>query len=63
MEGLGAIIALILAVMFGPPLLFLILGLSKRKSNPESAKIFYILSATWLIVGGGICATILTGVQ
>ena len=59
MNGIGAIIALILFVMFGPPLVLVILGLSRQKTNTQAAKVFYILAAVWLIVGGGTCATIL----
>jgi hypothetical protein len=60
MEGLGVLIILILGLMFGPPVLFLIIGLRKRTTNKESAKIFYILAAAWLVGGGGICASLLT---
>jgi hypothetical protein len=61
MDGIGIIIFLVLAVMFGPPLVFLIVGLKKRTSNKESAKVFYILAAVYLVIGGGICASLLTG--
>jgi hypothetical protein len=33
MEGIGLIIFLILAVMFGPPIVFFIVGLNKRSTN------------------------------
>ena len=59
MEGIGQLIALILVVMFGPPVAFFIIGLVKRKSNPEAAKIFYIVAIVYLLVGGGICASML----
>jgi hypothetical protein len=54
------ILGIILLVMFGPPLLFLILGLARRKTDKEIAKLFYVLAAGWLIVGGGICASLVT---
>jgi quinol-cytochrome oxidoreductase complex cytochrome b subunit len=54
-----ALILLILLVMFGPPVLFLIVGLVKRSRNQDSAKVFFILGAVWLLVGGGICASLL----
>ena len=60
MESLETIILLIMLIMFGPPLLFAIIGFVQRKSNKRIAKIFFILAAVWLIVGGGICATIMT---
>lgn len=54
-----ALILVILLVMFGPPVLFLIVGLAKRNRNQDSAKVFFILGAVWLLVGGGICASLL----
>jgi hypothetical protein len=60
MEGIGTFIFLILLVMFGPPLLFTIIGFVMRNSNKQAAKIFFILAAGWLIIGGGICASIMT---
>jgi hypothetical protein len=54
------IILLILAVMFGPPLILLIIGLNKRAQRPDSAKVFYILAVVYLLIGGGICASILS---
>lgn len=60
MNGIGILIGIILFIMFGPPVLFAIIGLSKRKTDKKSAKVFYIIAIAWLIAGGGICATILT---
>lgn len=47
----------VILLMFGPPVVFLILGIVKRKK--ESGKVFLILAVTWLLVGGGICASLL----
>jgi hypothetical protein len=57
---LETIIFLVLLVMFGPPVLFMILGAVKRTSNKETSKIFFVLAAVWLLVGGGICASIIS---
>jgi 4-amino-4-deoxy-L-arabinose transferase-like glycosyltransferase len=57
---LETIIFLVLLVMFGPPVLFMILGAVKRTSNKETSKIFFVLAAVWLLVGGGICASIMS---
>jgi hypothetical protein len=54
------IILLILAVMFGPPILFLSMGIRRRKINPDSAKMFYILTVVYLIVAGGVCYSLLS---
>jgi hypothetical protein len=57
--GLIVLIGLILGVMFGPPLLLLIIGLYKRKTKPETAKVLFILAGIYVLIGGGICATLL----
>jgi len=59
MDGIGTLIALILGIMFGPPLLFFIIGFNKRTSDKNTSKVFFILGVVWLVVGGGICASIL----
>ena len=59
MEGIGVLIAIMYAALIGPPLIFLIIGLSKRKSNPVKAKPFFILAVVYLLIGGGICASLL----
>lgn len=59
MEGLEILLALILLVMFGPPLLFLILGFVKMKTNKSASKVFFILCFAWVIIGGGICASMI----
>lgn len=57
------IILLIFAVIFGPPLLLLSIGLSKRKTSPDSAKACYIIAVVYLIIAGGICASILVNIK
>jgi len=59
MEGIGTLIAICFSITFAPPIVFFIIGLIKRKS--EKGKVFFILAAVWFIVGGGICASILSG--
>jgi len=54
-------IGLILGVMFGVPLVLIIIGLVRLRKKDNSAKIFLILGFAWLIVGLGICATLLNG--
>jgi hypothetical protein len=57
MNDYGIIILLVLAVIFGPPLVLVVIGLYQRKHNPSRSKTFFILAALYLLVGGGICAT------
>mgnify|MGYP003578790379 CR=1 FL=1 len=59
MEGIGTLILICFAITFGPPVLFFIVGLVRHiKKDLQAAKVFYILAAVWLIVGGGTCASI-----
>ena len=53
------IFAIIFGIMFGPPLILLLIGLSRRKTNPDTAKKFYIAAVVYLIVSGGICASLM----
>ncbi len=53
--NLDGLVAMILMVMLGPPVLFLGIGLLVRKSNPKAAKICYILAGVYMLVGLGIC--------
>ena len=62
MDGLGFLIFVILGIMFGPPLLLLVVGIRKqREGNKKSANVFYILATTWLICALGLCGSILLG--
>ena len=60
--GILIIFALIIGVMLGPPILFLIVGLRKRNTSPDSAKMYYTLAVVYLIVAGGTCYSIINGV-
>ena len=57
------IILLVFAVMFGPPIIFTIIGLDKRKVDADKAKGYYLLAVLYLIVAGGICATMLANLR
>ena len=57
------IFVLIIAVLLGPPLALIFTGLAWRKDKPDRAKLFYILAVVYLIVSGGICASILTNLR
>lgn len=58
---LGGLIILILGVMFGPPFLLVVIGISKRNENPDTAKKLYIFAAVYVLISCGICASILMG--
>jgi hypothetical protein len=61
MEGLGLLIFLCFALTFAPPIIFLFIGLIRRRRNKDNATVFFILSAVWFIIGGGTCASIMMG--
>ena len=61
MEGIGTLIAICFLITFGPPALFLLIGLLKWKSDRSKAKIFLILGTVWLIIGGGACLNLIVG--
>jgi len=52
------IIAIILFIMFGPPIILTIIG--SNKPDKKKAKIFYIIAVTYLIIGLGICGSIIS---
>ena len=59
MNGLGELSLMFFSVWFGPPAIFAIIGLVKRKSDPAAAKGFFIFAVVWVLIGGGICLSLL----
>ncbi|GAA0890439.1 hypothetical protein GCM10009122_01170 [Fulvivirga kasyanovii] len=58
-NALLGLMIMILVIIFGPPLLFLILGIVFRKKDAKRAKVFFILSGVYLLIAGGICGTLM----
>ncbi|UNY99750.1 hypothetical protein MQE36_05240 [Zhouia spongiae] len=58
--NLDGLFVLIFLVMFGPPVMLTLIGIILRK-NKKAAKVFYILAVTYLIIGLGLCASIMIG--
>lgn len=50
---------LILAIMFGPALIFTFMGAYFRKKNIKTAKVFFILAVVYLIISFGICGSMM----
>lgn len=49
---------LIFLIMFGPPLIVGLIGLVLfRKQRKKAAKIFFIIAGVYLVVGLGICGS------
>ncbi len=60
--NLGGLVALILFIMFGPPLLFLLIGIVLfTKQKKKSGKIFCILAGVYLLISLGICGFYMVG--
>ncbi|QLG45390.1 hypothetical protein [Costertonia aggregata] len=59
--NLDGLIYFFAVIMFGPALLFAIIGLLIRKKNPKAAKVFYILAGVYLLVSLGVCGGLMSG--
>lgn len=46
-------------ITFGIPVILFIVGSTYKERSKDFAKTFYIIAAVWLLIGGGICATIM----
>lgn len=57
--NLDGLFILILSIMFGPPLLLTFIGFIVKKNAPKSAKVLFILAALYLLIGLGICGSML----
>jgi len=57
--NLDGIIYLILGIMLGPPLILILIGLALKGNQPKAAKVFYILAGLYLIIGLGICGSLM----
>ena len=50
---------IVLAIMFGPPIVFFLIGLSYRHKRPKTAKVFYIIATVYLLISLGICGSMM----
>ncbi|MCM0665676.1 hypothetical protein [Flavobacterium tyrosinilyticum] len=58
--NLSGLVAIFVAIMVGPPILMTIIGFAVKKNSPNGAKVCFIIGALYLIVGLGICGTLLS---
>ncbi|HHC79654.1 MAG TPA: hypothetical protein ENK46_07220 [Flavobacteriia bacterium] len=57
---LGGAILMVLLIMFGPPLMLLLVGIGLRvKEKKKAAKVLFILAALYLLISLGICGTMM----
>ncbi|WP_431108040.1 hypothetical protein [Winogradskyella poriferorum] len=61
LENLDSLIALIVAIMFGPSIILTIVGLAQFRKNKKTAKILFIIATVYLIVSLGICGALIMG--
>ena len=56
---LGGLIIILVLLMIGPPVLLSIIGFLIKKNSPKTAKILFILAALYLLIGLGICGSLI----
>ncbi len=59
MDFSGLIVVLVL-IMIGPPVLLTIIGFIIKKNSPKAAKILFVFGALYLLVGLGICGSLIS---
>lgn len=57
--GLGGLVVILVLIMIGPPILLTIIGLVINKNQPKAAKVLYILASVYLLIGLGICGSLM----
>lgn len=57
--GLGDLVVILVLIMIGPPILLTIIGLVINKNHPKAAKVLYILASVYLLIGLGICGSMM----
>ncbi|MEL1239887.1 hypothetical protein [Flavobacterium flavipallidum] len=58
--NLNGLIIFILGIMIGPPIILTLIGFAVKKQSPKGAKVLFILAALYLLIGLGICGSLLT---
>ncbi|MFD2917115.1 hypothetical protein [Psychroserpens luteus] len=59
--NLDGLVAMIIAIMFGPAILLTIIGLAVYKKNKKAAKVLFIIAAVYVIISLGICGALIAG--
>ncbi len=58
---LSGLVFMLIALMIVPPIILSVIGAAIRKKYPTGAKVLYILAGLYLLVGLGICGTLIAG--
>lgn len=56
------IIFFMFLLLFGPALVFFLVGLALRKKHKKAAKVFFILGVVYMIISLGTCGILISGV-
>lgn len=56
-DGIILMIILILLILLGVPIILSIIGLILRKKKPKTAKVLFIISVVYVLIGLGICGS------
>ncbi|WP_350289569.1 hypothetical protein [uncultured Croceitalea sp.] len=60
--NLDGLVVLIFLILFGPALLFLIIGIILyAKQKKKAGKIFFILTGIYLLISLGVCGLLVSG--
>lgn len=57
--NLDGLVAILVLIMLGPPILFTLIGFAVKKNSPNAGKVFFILAGLYLIIGLGICGSLM----
>ena len=53
--NLDGLVAFFVSIMLVPPAFLTIIGFAVKRNNPKTAKVLFILSEVYLVIGLGIC--------
>ncbi|MGY6520993.1 MAG: hypothetical protein ACXIUD_04645 [Mongoliitalea sp.] len=59
MDEIWLLVIGILLIYLGPAILMVLIGLSRLKSRPESAKKLFIAAGIYFLIGTGICGALI----
>lgn len=57
--NIGSLIALIIFIFFGIPIILFFVGLSILKKHPKAGKLLMIISGLFLIISLGVCGSMM----
>jgi|UniRef100_UPI004049C19B hypothetical protein len=53
------IILIVLAIMFGIPIIIALIGYSYRNKKEKTAKVFYIIAGVYMLISLGFCGSMM----